>query len=531
MDKSLKWRFLLLVVVVAVSVLYLIPSFVKVPSWWEGTFPSEKISLGLDLQGGMHLILEVETEKALSNTVDRMISDLSDLLFNERIPFDKIERVGSDKLTLELLNTSFQDKLNKLLKDRFPNLDKLRYDEKEGIALYTLGLRTEDKEYLKQFAVDQGLETIRNRIDEFGVSEPTIQKQGNDRILIQLPGIKDSKRALALIGKTALLEFKIVNDDYDVKKAIAGETPPDSEVLYSKRENRETGETTNEPYLVKKTTALTGEHLQTARVNFDQFNEAYVTISFDTLGAKIFERITRENVKKRLAIILDNNVYSAPVIREPIAGGRASIEGRFTTEEARDLAIVLRAGSLPAPVKILEQRTVGPSLGQDSIRTGIRSCLIAGAAVFIFMAAYYLLSGLIANAALFLNMMIIMAALAAFRASLTLPGIAGIVLTIGMAVDANVLIFERIREELRAGKTPRASVDAGYSRAMSAIIDSNVTTIIAALFLFQFGTGPIKGFAVTLTIGLTASVFTAVVCTRIVYDYFLSKRRIKKLSI
>ena len=302
MDKSLKWRFLLLVVVVVVSILYLIPSFVKVPSWWEGTFPSEKISLGLDLQGGMHLILEVETEKALANSVDRMISDLSDLLFNERIPFDKIERVGSDKLTLELLNTSFQDKLNKLLQDRFPNLEKLRYDEKEGIAVYTLGLREADKEYLRQFAVDQGLETIRNRIDEFGVSEPTIQKQGTDRILIQLPGIKDPKRALALIGKTALLEFKIVNDEYDVKKALAGEMPPDSEVLYSKRENRETGETTNEPYLVKKTTALTGEHLQTARVNFDQFNAAYVTISFDTLGAKIFERITRENVKKRLAI-------------------------------------------------------------------------------------------------------------------------------------------------------------------------------------------------------------------------------------
>jgi len=531
MDKSLKWRFLLLVVVVAVSGFYLIPSFVKLPSWWEATFPSEKISLGLDLQGGMHLMLEVETEKALSNTIDRMVSDLNDLLFNERIPVDKIERAGSDKLTLELLNTSYQDKLNKLLKDRFPNLDKLRYDEKEGIALYTLGLRTDDKEYLKRFAVDQGLETIRNRIDEFGVSEPTIQKQGNDRILIQLPGIKDFKRALDLIGKTALLEFKVVNDEYDVNKALAGEMPADSEVLYSKRENRETGETTRQPFLVKKSTALTGEHLQTARVSFDQFNEPYVAIGFDTLGAKLFERITRENVKRRLAIILDNNVYSAPVIRERIAGGRASIEGRFTTEEARDLAIVLRAGSLPAPVKILEQRIVGPSLGQDSIRQGIQSCLIGGAAVFIFMAIYYLLSGLIATAALFLNIVIILAALAAFGASLTLPGIAGIVLTIGMAVDANVLIFERIREELRAGKTPRASVEAGYSRAMSAILDSNITTIISALFLFQFGTGPIKGFAVTLTIGLTASLFTAVVCTRIVYDYFLSRRRIKKLSI
>ncbi len=232
-----------------------------------------------------------------------------------------------------------------------------------------------------------------------------------------------------------------------------------------------------------------------------------------------------------MAIILDNNVYSAPVIRDRISGGRASIEGRFTTEEARDLAIVLRAGSLPAPVKILEQRTVGPSLGQDSIRQGTRSILIGSVVVLIFMMIYYLLSGVVANFALCLNMLIIMAALAAFRATLTLPGIAGILLTIGMAVDANVLIFERTREELRTGKTPRAAIDSGYAKALVTILDANITTLIAALFLFQFGTGPIKGFAVTLTIGLTASLFTAIVCTRVLFDYFLSTRRIKKLSI
>ena len=532
MDKSLKWRFILIITVVAISCFYLTPSVFNLPSWWKSTFPSDRVSLGLDLQGGMHLLLEVETEKALSNTVDRTVSDLQDILVEERVRFDRIERVGNDRLLVEILGPEYKEKFSAVLKTRFPNLEEVNLKEEGKVSTYTLGLLSRDKEDLKRFAVDQGLETIRNRIDEFGVSEPSIQKQGEDRILIQLPGIKDPARAIELIGKTALLEFKIVNDEYDIKKALAGELPPDCEILYSKRENTDTGETTKVPYLLKKRTLLTGEHLLEASVRFNQqFNEPYVAIAFDSLGSKQFERITGENVKKRMAIILDTNVYSAPVIREKITGGRASIEGRFTTEEARDLAIVLRAGSLPAPVKILEQRTVGPSLGQDSIRQGIMSVLVGGAAVVAFMSIYYLLSGVVSNAALFLNILIILAALAAFRATLTLPGIAGIVLTIGMAVDANVLIFERIREELRAGKTPRGSVEAGYSRAMSAILDSNITTIISALFLFQFGTGPIKGFAVTLTIGLTASLFTAVVCTRVVYDYFLSKRRITKLSI
>ncbi|MDX1778249.1 MAG: protein translocase subunit SecD [Thermodesulfobacteriota bacterium] len=531
MDTSLKWRSILIVVVIAISSFYLAPSVVDLPSWWKETFPSERISLGLDLQGGMHLLLEVETEKAISNAVDRFGNDLSDVLFENRIPFDTVERVGSDMLTVEILNPTFKDQFSKLIEDRFPNLEKKKVDEQEKTVIYTLALKPQDKEYLRKFAIDQGLETIRNRIDEFGVSEPTVQKQGNDRILIQLPGVKDPKRAIALIGKTALLEFKVVNDVASLENALKGEVPADSEILYSKRENPDTGETTKEPYLVFKRTSLTGEHLQTARVSFNQFNEPYVAISFDSVGAKLFERITRDNVKNRLAIILDNNVYSAPVIRERIAGGRASIEGRFTTNEARDLAIVLRAGSLPAPVSILEQRTVGPSLGQDSIRQGVRSILIGGAAIVFFMMLYYLLSGMIANFALCLNILIILAALAAFRATLTLPGIAGILLTIGMAVDANVLIFERTREELRTGKTPRASIEGGYGKALITILDANITTLIAALFLFQFGTGPVKGFAVTLTIGLIASLFTAIICTRVVFDFFLSKRRIKKLSI
>jgi len=532
MEKSLKWKFILIVVILVITCFYLAPSVFTMPSWWTSTFPSEKVSLGLDLQGGMHLLLEVETEKALSNTIDRMIGELKDVLLKERIPFDRIERVQNDTLLIEILNPEeYKDKFTKLLEEQFPILEKQSVDEKEKVVTYTLGLSLKEKQYLQTFAVDKGLETIRNRVDEFGVAEPIIQKQSEDRILIQLPGIKDPKRAIDIISRTALLEFKIVNDENDLNKALKGEMPFDSEILYSKLEDKKTGEMTKTPYLLKKSTLLTGEHLTTAGVRFDQFNRPYVTLAFDSIGGKIFERITGENIKKRLAIILDNNVYSAPVIKDRIGGGGAIIEGNFTSETARDLAIVLRAGSLPAPVRILEQRTVGPSLGQDSIREGLTSTLVGGIAVVAFMAVYYLLSGVLANAALLLNILIILAALAAFRATLSLPGIAGIVLTIGMAVDANVLILERIREEIRAGKTPRAAIDAGYSRAMSAIIDSNLTTIISALFLFQFGTGPIKGFAVTLTIGLTASLFTAIVCTRVVYDYVLSKWRVKKLSI
>ncbi|KPJ61835.1 MAG: preprotein translocase subunit SecD [Deltaproteobacteria bacterium DG_8] len=531
MDKSLKWRIILIVAVITISCFYLAPSLFTLPSWWVGTFPSEKVSLGLDLQGGMHLLLEVEIEKALSNTIDEKVSDFKDIFHKERIPFDRIERVGNDKLLVEILGPAYKEKFNQMLENRFYDLEKLSFDEKEGIATYTLGLTSRSREYLEKFAVDQGLETIRNRIDELGLREPSVQKQSKDRILIQLPGIKDPKRAIDIIGKTAYLEFKIVNDEYDINEALKGDIPPDCEILYQRREDKKTGEITKNPFLLKKRTLLTGKHLTSANVRFDQFNMPYVALSFDSSGAKRFEKITGENIRKRLAIILDNNVYSAPVIRQKISGGGAIIEGNFTTDEARDLAIVLRAGYLTAPVKILEQRTVGPSLGRDSIRQGIKSIIIGGAAVVAFMMIYYLLSGIVANTALCFNILIILAALAAFKATLTLPGIAGILLTIGMAVDANVLIFERTREELRTGKTPRAAIDSGYAKALITILDANITTLIAALFLFQFGTGPIKGFAVTLTIGLIASLFTAIICTRVIFDYFLSKRRIRKLSI
>jgi preprotein translocase subunit SecD len=381
-------------------------------------------------------------------------------------------------------------------------------------------------------AVDQALETIRNRIDQFGVSEPDIRPQEGNRILIQLPGIKDPERAIGLIGRTARLEFKLVDEENSVEEALKGKMPPGGEILYQEIIDTKTGRMRKVPYLLKKRTLLTGEYITDARVQIDsQYNEPYVSLSFDNRGARLFERITEENIKKKLSIVLDDKVYSAPVIQDKISGGRAQITGRFTTDEARDLAIVLRAGALPAPVKILEERTVGPSLGKDSIDKGFKSMIIAGIVVILFMAVYYGLSGVIADLALLLNVLFIMAALAFFGATLTLPGIAGMILTIGMSVDANVLIFERIREELRLGKTSRAAIEGGYQKALVTILDANVTTLIAALVLFQFGTGPVRGFAVTLSIGIFASLFTAIFATRVVFDFLYVHRRIKRVSI
>jgi preprotein translocase subunit SecD len=313
---------------------------------------------------------------------------------------------------------------------------------------------------------------------------------------------------------------------------LNGAIPEGDEILYKREENVETGEVTKTPFLVKKRTVLTGETLSGAEVRYDSdFNEPYVAITFNSIGAMIFQEVTRANVKKRLAIVLDDNVYSAPVIQEEIAGGRAQITGQFTTEEARDLAIILRAGALPAPVVILENRTVGPSLGKDSIERGVQSILLGGLLVIIFIPIYYKLSGVVAVTALMLNLVLLLGALAYFGAALTLPGIAGMLLTVGMAIDANVLIFERIREEIRVGKTVRAAIEAGYAKALSTIVDANITTFIAAVVLFQFGTGPIKGFAITLCIGIAASMFTAVFVSRTIFDSFMSRKKIANLSI
>ncbi len=520
------WRTILICAVIVASIIYLLPTFNP------GIWPHKKINLGLDLQGGMHLVLEVQVEKAVESTLERISHEIRADMRKKHIRFLSIERTGDNKIVIKLKGQENIDKLNKLLDADYRDL-RIATRENQGDTL-TMVLDLPEKEValIKKMATDQALETIRNRIDQFGVSEPDIRIQGTNRILIQLPGVKDTRRAKDLIGKTALLEFKLLDETHDLNAALKGKVPAGSEILYEVKVDPETGRTLKTPYLVRKRTLLTGANLKDARVQIDsRYNEPYVSIEFDKKGGRIFARITGENVHKRLAIVLDNRVYSAPVIQEKITGGQARITGNFTTDEAHDLAIVLRAGALPAPVKILEERTVGPSLGSDSIRQGLMSMLVGGALVVLFMLIYYRMSGLIADIALFFNIVLIGAGLAGFQATLTLPGIAGIILTIGMAVDANVLIFERIREELRLGKTPRAAVDAGYDRATLTILDANVTTLIAALVLFQFGTGPVKGFAVTLSLGVIASLFTALIMTRSIFDFLLTKRKMKKLSI
>ena len=433
MPQNILNRALLIVGVVVVSLFLCLPL-------------EKKINLGLDLQGGMYLLLRVDTSKLAVQT----------------------EKAKSD-------------------------------------------------------AVDRALEIIRNRIDEFGVKEPIVQGQGVDQIVVQLPGMTDRQRTLDLIKRTAVLEFKLVsNDSKAIADALAGKVPEDMELKESEGER----------LLVNKTPELTGEFLETADVRFDQssFGQPIVAMKLKGEGIKKFADTTAANVGRRLAIILDGKIYSAPRINEAIPSGEAVISGRFTPDEAKDLAIVLRSGALPAPLVIEEERTVGPLLGQDSIRKGIIASLIGFLFVFVFMVYYYGFSGLIANFALIINVLIVLAGMGLFHSTMTLPGIAGILLTIGMAVDANVLINERMRDEFKTGKPIRTVVVNGYNKAFSAIFDSHMTNLISAFFLFQFGTGPIRGFAVTLTIGLLASLFTAIVVTRVIVDYMLFKNKFKTIA-
>jgi preprotein translocase subunit SecD len=506
MKGSLGWRFLLIIAVLIGALIFLFPTLTKeIPSWWPKFFPQDKIHLGLDLQGGVYLTYEVEAEKAVESSAERIKTDLKDALTKEGIFYTSLERVG-DTIEVVLLNPDVKLKFDTFMKDRYPLLKETSMQKEGDRVKVHLEMDLKQKEEIQKSAIDQALETIRNRVDQFGVAEPEI-------------------------AKTALLEFKLVDEEYDRSRALAGNIPFGDVILYEREKDPQTGAVSKVPYLIKDKTLMTGDALKDARVRLDQNNRPYVSLSFHPAGAKLFEQITGDNVGKRLAIILDNNIYSAPVIRQRIAGGDAIIEGRFSMEDARDLAIVLRAGSLPAPVKVLEERTVGPSLGQDSINKGIKSAIIGSLLVVIFMLVYYRLSGLVANIALIMNMVLLLGALAALGARLTLPGIAGIALTVGMAVDANVLIYERIREEIRLGKPPRTALEAGYARAFLTIVDSNVTTVIAALVLLQFGTGPIKGFAITLSLGIAASMFTAIVVTRFIFDYVLSKIHVKRLSV
>jgi len=540
MKKTILWRLILIGVTLILAAVFFLPNtplFPYMPEWWKKNMPDKGIVLGLDLQGGLHLVFEVEGNKAVEITTERIATRLKELFAKKNLTAEVI----ATGLTITISPSS--PDIRKAVEENYPILVPVETGN-------SLVCKISDKEAqrIKDTAADQALETIRNRIDQFGVAEPTIHRQGENEIVVQLPGVKDPKRAIDLIGKTAQLEFKLVDDDTNVAaelpqsivpgeeeellKQFAGRIPEDAEILFEKMVNRETGVVRKIPLLLKKQAALTGDLLSDAKVNIDsQFSEPYVSLSFNAAGAKLFEEVTGANVKKRLAISLDGTIYSAPVIQEKIAGGNAQITGRFSMEEAKDLSIVLRAGALPAPMKMLQNVTVGPSLGRDSIEAGKIAGIAGMVAVVIFMIFYYKLSGLIADFALLFNIVLLLGAMASLNATLTLPGIAGIILAIGMAVDSNVLMFERMREELRAGKTPRAAVDSGYHKAFWTIFDSHVTTLITAAVLFQFGTGPIKGFAVTLSLAIAINLFTALIGTKSIFDVMNSRRELKKLSI
>ncbi|MDT8443742.1 MAG: protein translocase subunit SecD [Desulfuromonadales bacterium] len=532
MSNSLKIRTGLVLGCLVLALVSLGPTLFgsNLPDWWRKAF--DPIHLGLDLQGGMHLVLGVDAEKAVESRLDTVVDQTEELLREKDIIFKRVDRSSGNRIVITVYDEEAGDKADAMMADAFPNLEAMTLMSEGGYIQKNYRLSDSEVEAVREYAVRQALETLRNRVDQFGVSEPTLQRQEGNRILIQLPGVKDPQRAIDLLGKTARLEFKMVMENVNPQDAVAGNLPEGGQLLYERRVDPRTGATSESPIVVEDKTILTGDLLADAQVRIDnRFNDSYVAIDFNAIGAKRFDQITAANVGKRMAIVLDDTVYSAPVIRERISGGSAQISGSFTEQEATDLAIILRAGSLPAPVEILENRTVGPSLGQDSINQGILSIMIGGLLVMVAMLIYYKLSGVVANVVLILNLVLIMAILSILGATLTLPGIAGIVLTIGMAVDANVLIFERIREELRLGRTARAALEAGFEKAKLTIIDANVTTLIAALVLFQFGTGPVKGFAVTLSVGIISSLFTAVIVSRLIFDLYLSRGKVDRLSI
>ncbi len=513
---------------IAVAVFLLVPSFnVELPEWWKAWLPTPKILLGLDLQGGTHLLLEVKLDEALKTALARRGDDIKRDLKDNKLELDSVSTAPNGDLQIKLKSndesTAFQD----LIAKSYPDLRVTSADTSGGAPVFTLAFKPADATQTRNTAMDEALETIRNRIDQLGVRETTVAKEGDNEILVQLPGIQDPQRAKELIGKVAVLEFKLVDDTHNVEDAVRDGPPPGDEILYGPADRG--GRT---PYLVETPVLMTGEAVTDARVRPGARLEGpYVSVDLDQRGAKVFDAMTGENVGRRLAIVLDNTVYSAPVIKERIPGGKVSITGRFSMDEAHDLAIVLRSGALPAPVDFAEERTVGPSLGRDSIRQGELSFFVGAAAVLIFMVVYYSGAGILADFGLSLNILLLICVMAALGATLTLPGIAGIVLTLGMSVDANVLINERMREELRNGKAPREAVKLGYQHAWSAIRDSNISTFVAGLILFQFGTGPVKGFAVTLCVGVLTGLFSCVVVTRAWYDYLIGTRRLTAISV
>jgi SecD/SecF fusion protein len=555
MNTSLKLKIGMLLFLVALSIVTIVPSFYSAtPSWWKKYMAPEGLRLGLDLQGGMHLVLKVDLKKAAENSLELAAADLKDSLKEKSITAVRSDsKPGTILFTLP--NTGAVETVKTLIKDDFPNIN-VQVEAKEGsFPRITLNLKDSEIDFINTNAVNQSLEIIRNRIDQFGVAEPVIIRQGTDEIVVQLPGVKDPKRAMKLLGDTAQLEFKLVADTAGINlqemidqaktsgqwaegddrkklnRALQNRLPADTEIFFEKDKDKQTGQEIIRPLLIENQTLMTGDMVKNAQVRIGgQFNEPYVGIDLTARGGKVFANITEKSVNRRLAIVLDNVVRSAPSIREKIMGGSAQISGSFSHEEAADLAIILRVGALPAPVDIIQNLTVGASLGQDSINKGMTAGAFGTLLVVTFMMIYYRLSGVIANGAMVLNILFLFAGLAILNATLTMPGIAGIVLSIGMAVDSNILIFERMREEYELGKSVRSSISSGFGEALSTIVDSQVTTLITSVALFMFGTGPIKGFAITLTLGILFNLFTTLYCSRFMFDTLLSFKLLKKLN-
>ena len=598
MNRAWYFKFVLTLVLLAGSLYILYPSYYyyykATPEQRENAdlfckamprgMHCKKFNLGLDLQGGVHLVMGVEVEKAVQQKADRLADSLRDELKTQKIAYSRIDRPrNTADIVVSLAPDASTSSFEKLVrKDYGTVLKPVKHDGQ----VTTLTLTDEYANQVREQAVDQAIKTIRNRADKLGVTEPTIAKRGTDNILIQLPGVRDPDRAIKIIGTTAQLEFKIVDSEatavfdeipdsqlppgvvrrentfeghggkptrevyFEVPppekeamlKLLTPRIPSDREILFGELQRQGVGTAQQtkmlRTYLVTTRPGITGDYLTDAQAVQDREMPGnwYVTMTFDPKGAKIFEKLTEDNERRLMAIVLDQKVNSAPVIQEKIGGGTARITlggnyERNLRDEAQDLSTVLKAGALPAPVDVREKRQVGKTLGEDTVKKGQMSMVIGVIAVFIFMAVYYRASGLIANLGLILNFFFLLATMALFEATLTLPGMAGIALTLGMAVDANVLINERIREELRLGKTPRAAIDTGYAKAFSAIFDSNVTTIIAAVVLMQYGSGPVRGFAITLTIGLVWSMYTAIVVSRLVYDFVTTRWRLQTLSI
>ena len=522
-----KWKVIAVLAVCILGLVFAAPNFLgketasSLPDW----APHKQVSLGLDLQGGAHLLLEVKVDTVIREYLESTVDAIRQELRKERIRYGNLGIKGNS-VSVTIRDA---DKVQ-VARDKIRNIDRTTDISIVDDTQIVITLTEQVIKDRRSAAVKQSIEIVRRRIDETGTREPTIQRQGDDRILVQLPGVSDPERVKRLLGKTAKMSFHLTDTEHSINEAMSGRVPPGSKLMQGLNEEGTGGQP--RMYLIRKRVMVSGDTLVDSQPGFDsRNNEPVVNFRFNSIGAKRFGDATANNVGKPFAIVLDGKVISAPRINEPILGGSGQISGSFTVQTANDLALLLRAGALPAPLIILEERSVGPGLGADSIAAGKLASILGMIAVIVFMVVAYGRFGMFADVALTVNIFLILAALSLLQATLTLPGIAGIVLTIGMAVDANVLVFERIREELRNGRTPISAIDAGYSKALSTIIDANVTTLIAAVLLYSFGSGPIRGFAVTLAIGIVTSLFTAVMVTRLLVVTWLLRSKPKELSI